>query len=103
MSVEQRSQERVRAFGAIYYSGVFRKYGFQKRVRQYGGHVVDICTSGICISSPWKFEPGDMVTFQLDERCEGVYTGFVRRCVEQSDGNYHIGLEVPFRNDINTH
>ncbi len=103
MFVEQRSQERVKASGDVYYSDIFRKDVPQKHYKQYEGQVVDICTSGICISTLHKFERGSIVMFQIEKHCEGIFTGFVRRCIKNSDDNYHVGLEVPFRNDSNIH
>ena len=97
MSKDKRKQERVKVNADIYYFDPYQKHGPQKLHKKHDGQVVDISANGICISTRHEFYHGSILQFNIKEHFENTFTGFVKRCVRQSDDEFHIGLEVPFK------
>ena len=99
LETDKRSHKRVEGSGIVFYSDADP----QKHHEKHEGQVVDICPDGICIRTRHEFELGSKMQIDIKEHYTGTLTGIVKRCVKNSDGKYHVGLEVPISDNSNTH
>ena len=99
IQIDKRSQMRVKGSGIAIYSDADP----EKNREKYEGQIVNMSPGGICICTQHELEHGSKVQLDIKEPFNAILLGIVRRCVKNSDGKYHVGLEVHFSNVSNTH